>query len=44
MNWFLVNIVLPMGVPVLFMALVHLANLPPEVAARTNPMRAVLDG
>lgn len=44
MNWFLVNIALPMGVPVLFMALVHLVSLPPEVAARANLMRAVVDG
>lgn len=44
MNWFLVNIALPMGVPVLFMALVRLANLSPHVLARAKLMGSVADG
>jgi hypothetical protein len=45
MGWFIVNILLPVSVPLMFMKLAGLVpTLPPEVAARTSLLLLVKDG
>ncbi|MYN08051.1 hypothetical protein [Pseudoduganella aquatica] len=45
MGWFIVNILLPVSVPLIFMKLAGLVpTLPPEVAARTSLLLLVKDG
>lgn len=44
MGWILVNIVLPISVPLLYMLGAKLVDLSPEVKARTRLLRVVQDG
>lgn len=44
MGWFIVNILVPLGVPAMFMALAKLIPLPPVIKARTRLMILVQDG
>lgn len=44
MGWFLLNILMPMTLPLFFLLLAKLADLPPPVAARAKLIRAVQDG
>jgi hypothetical protein len=44
MGWFFINIFLPMTLPLIFLLLVKLVDLPPPYAARAKLIRAVQDG
>lgn len=44
MGWFLINILMPMTLPLIFLLLVKLVDLPQPLASRAKPIRAVQDG